>query len=132
MKALDPIIRDGYSVQVLPVQRELAGVLYREGAAEIYWSAERGSDSLLVRIPQDVSFALKVNADDSRAMTGGDLVALNLPRDIVEPADLAESRIREIKKRVSEALQDMKVRHSFLREGWTSFGDANEITEATS
>ncbi|HEY8670217.1 MAG TPA: hypothetical protein VIL63_05215, partial [Terriglobales bacterium] len=129
-KRLKPVVRDGYSVQLSHVQRELAGVIYREGAGEIYWSAEWGTDdSLLVRISRAVSFAMGVRDDEVQAMASRDIVTLKLPRNIVEPENLTEDRIREIKKRVSEALDAMKIKHLFVREGWTSRGDANEITE---
>jgi hypothetical protein len=125
------VVANGYSVKLEQLHRELALVLYREGVNELHWSAEWGTDNeLLIWIPRDVSFLTKLDDEEVRAMFAGDIVALKLPREVVPPKNLSEDAIREIKTRVFDAMSEMGVQCSFARQGWTSIGDANEITEA--
>lgn len=124
MKSLGPVIRDGYSVEFLSILYSEGEVVYREGSQELRWSAEWGTDnSFLVRVPRSVSFSSEVTHTKTK---------VNLAQGRRESQTLTEERVREIKKRVSEALKSLDVEHKFLREGWTSFGDANEITESQS
>jgi len=130
------VLGDGFSVK-FSARYKFAVVDYREGGHKLSWYGELGARrskngrySAHLWIPNEPSFDNPLSLEETAPMVDGDMTLLRLPRTVSLPAKLSETRVIEIKDRISTALDQMGLEPAFSREGRVSFDSANKIVDS--
>jgi len=114
--------------------RDTTWIVYREPSGdtvtvEAYWVSRKNPRKMRVEFPSTLSFA-----EAPPPPSSGDIAQLNVPEKHSSPPLLPESKVDEIRERISQGLTKLEILHDFVRpqlSGWTSIEDGKEIYHGT-
>ena len=113
---------------------DITSIVYREPSGdsvtvEAYWVSRKNPRKMNVEFPSTLSFGEVLSPSPS-----GEVTQLGIPKTRSLPTPLPESKVAEIRERISQGLTKLKILHDFVRpqlSGWTSIEDGKEIYHGT-